>query len=198
MEEIRDPFPPPSWLPKNFSNFFHRYSFFGEMRLGWEINGCCAIIDYNLIFCSSYIYKYFMNFIQHPVWISDQGNRRFEDYNYSTIIVRCNILFSNLFSMRAYFNPTSSISVQSCYTLASHKEIKRSRGHPGAPGFGATSPIIAIPPARIIDPPVGYLFFLSFLPSSLFLAKRTHFARKCNGFRFCRELYTRFSFPRYR
>ena len=129
-----------------------------------------------------------MNFIQHPVWISDQGNRRFEDYNYSIIIVRCNILFSNLFSMRAYFNPTSAISVQSCYTLASHKEIKRSQGHPGAPGFGATSPIIAIPPARIIDPPVGYLFFLSFLPSSLFLAKRTHFARKCNGFRFCREV----------
>lgn len=197
MEEIRDPFPPPSWLPKNFSNFFHRYSFFGEMRLGWEINGCCAIIDYNLIFCSSYIYKYFMNFIQHPVWISDQGNRRFED---------CIIIQQSSYDVISYFRiyfqceltlipPAPSLSRA---VTPSHKEIKRSRGHPGASGFGATSPIIAIPPARIIDPPVGYLFFLSFLPSSLFLAKRTHFARKCNGFRFCREVYTRFSFPRYR
>lgn len=68
--------------------------------------------------------------------------------------------------MRAYFNPTSAISVQSCYTLASHKEIKRSRGHPGAPGFGATSPIIAIPSARIARyRSACWLFIFPFLPS---------------------------------
>lgn len=61
----------------------------------------------------------------------------------------------------------------------SHKEIKRSRGHPGASGFGATSPIIAIPPARIARyRSACWLFIFPFLPSFFIIFSEKNAFRK--------------------